>query len=186
MKPHHTSLVIVLILGSVSLALLGAWIFLGYEAKVFRDEIAVMSNEAKNRTALNTYLASIKSALRDAKTDLEVIDQRFIKRDKVSQFISLLEEKAAEASVLADVGSLTIETPENSRPILHLKISGSGAWENIVGFVSVLDTLPYVSRISGLTIAKKPLSAAQKDSEAPVEEYPWRFSIELSQSIEKE
>ncbi len=178
MKSHQTSYITVLILSFLALALLAAWIFLGYKAVEFKKDIAVMANDARNKLALDTYLSSVRTALRDSKSDLAIINTRFIDKDGIPEYIDTLEAYATSTGVRADF-TINLDSNENSREVLRVKISGAGEWEGITDFVSTLDSLPYASRIKSMSVSRNP---ASKDPESTV--VPWSFSLELAQFLE--
>jgi Tfp pilus assembly protein PilO len=179
MKSHRTSLVTVIILGILVVALLGAWIFFGYKASSYKKEIALLATEAKNKSALDAYLSSVRNALRDSKSDLAIIKSQFITKDEIPEFINLLESKASKSGVRADFSSININTDETSREVLKIKITGTGDWNNVTDFISTLDSLPYASHIGSINLNK--ISGAPQDKTIAL---TWGFSMELSQYLE--
>jgi hypothetical protein len=171
MKNSLTSTKVIL-LSLFSLAALAAWIFVVEQSFSHKSEVTIIEREAKQKSEESSYLISIKSALREAKDDIDLIRARFIDKDAIPDYISLLEGKAAASDIQVDFGAIDVDDKS-----LSIRMSGSGTWGDVVDFISVVDSMPYVSRIDGLNLNK---SNGQSTTTAAI----WNFNLHLVQYLD--
>ncbi len=181
MKNSSASKITVIFVSLCVLALLGVWVFLIYKTSALSNEITLIAAEARNRNSQSTYASAIRNTLRDSKDDLATIDNRFVNEDNVPEFINVLEDKAAQIGVKTNFGSINVEPARGDSPYpqLRVKMTGSGVWEKVVGFVSTLDALPYVARIENVNFIKVG-SNDEKNATTT-----WSFNVELVQYIKE-
>ncbi len=181
MKNSSTSKVTVIFLSLCVLVVLAAWIFLIYKSSQISGGIASIAEEARNRNSESTYASTVRNTLRNSKDALLRIENRFVTEEGVPEFINILEDKAAQVGVRADFGSINVEPTKGDSPYpqLRVKMSGSGRWEKIVGFISTLDALPYISRIESVNFIKMG-STDEKNATTS-----WSFNLELIQYIKE-
>lgn len=162
-------LITISVLSLLALGSLALWVFIGVKAHSLKDEAVSIESDMATKTSESAYLNSVRNVLKSSKSDLAAINSRFIDKDGVPSFIDLLERKAKTAGVQADFGSIVITPADAGGGTLKLSMTGSGTWSNIIQFISVLESLPYASRIetaSFSTIDKK-----------------WTFSLEFIQHL---
>jgi len=163
----------VILLAIFAILALAAWIFVLQQSYSHKSEVAVIEREAKEKSDESTYLLSIRSALRDAEGDIQVIRNRFIAKDAISDYIGLIEGKAESSGVNVEFGGI-----DDNEETLSIRMSGSGTWANIVDFVSAVDSMPYASRIDSLNISK-PVNSTSTTT-API----WNFNMHLVQYLD--
>jgi Tfp pilus assembly protein PilO len=163
-----------------ALVLLGAWIFIIYKSYSYKSQIATVSQELKTKSSENVYLTSLKTTLREAKSEAESIDKRFVSEEEIPSFITMLEDEASDLGVKVNFGSINLEEGEILDGKLKLQISGSGTWENVMGFIVTLDSLPYASTIEEMRVYNP--SAMSETGEITSE---WKFNVNLVQGLGK-
>ncbi len=163
-----------------ALILLGAWIFIIFKSYSYKGQIATISQELKTKSSENVYLTSLKTTLREAKSEAESIDKRFVSEEEVPSFITMLEDKASDLGVKVDFGSINLEEGEILDGKLKLQISGSGTWENVMNFIVLLDSLPYASTIEEMRLHNP--SAMSETGDVTGE---WKFNVNLTQGLGK-
>jgi Tfp pilus assembly protein PilO len=178
MKNKALSKIMVFLLSVTALLSLSAWVFLVYKSMELRKEIASLGTEARDKSSESAYLSSIRNTLRDSKEELAVIDGRFISKDSVPELINSLENKAAAERVNANFGSINVESPEEAHPTLRIKMTGSGTWERALSFITLLDSLPYVSRIENLNLTK-----GGGDGQGRSATTTWNFNMDIVQYL---
>jgi Tfp pilus assembly protein PilO len=163
-----------------AVVLLGAWVFITYKSYSYKSQIAAITQNIQSRSSEDSYLISLKTTLREAKDEAESIDKRFVPKEEVPSFITMLEDKAAKLGVKVDFGSINIEEGETLDGVLKLQISGSGTWSSVTEFIVTLDSLPYAATIEEMRIDNP--SATSETAEVTSE---WRFNINLKQQLGK-
>lgn len=150
------------LLAALALALLGAWGFLAYQGFMLRDRAAAADAADAERTERTAYLATVKGALRQSEADLAAIDGRFVGRDDVPDYITALEGLASREGVTVAMGSINLDEP-SEEPVgaLRLRVSVSGSWQNVTGFVARLESMPYASSLSSLSFTRRELPEGQ-------------------------
>lgn len=175
------SKVTVVFLSLCVLAIMGVWGFLIYKTGKTSSEISLIGTEARNKNSESSYISAVRNTMRDSKEELAKIDGRFVSEDSVPEFINVLEDRAAQTGIRADLGSINVEPARDDvpYPLLRVKMAGSGRWEKIVGFISTLDALPYVTRIENVTFIK----ASDNGSKSATT--TWSFNLDLVQYIKE-
>ncbi|MBI5134384.1 MAG: type 4a pilus biogenesis protein PilO [Candidatus Taylorbacteria bacterium] len=178
MKASKTAITILSIL---CLSLACGWAFLVYKAYSYKAEIAEASVAAKERLAESSYLASLRSLIKEEKEDIEEIEARFVPEEELPAFVEFLEESAVDAGIEATLGSLGLAAAAEGSSIapLSISISAKGPWASIVRFVSALDALPYASKIESVSMTKIESATPEKGVVA------WNARIEFVQYVEK-
>lgn len=181
MKKSSTPKITLIFLSLCVIVVLAAWIFLIYKSSHISGSIAFIAEEARNRSSESTYVSTVRNTLRDSKDALTAIENRFVAEESVPEFINVLEDKAAQVGVRTDLGSINVEPAKGDAPYpqLRVKMSGNGRWEKVVGFISTLDALPYVSRIEHVNFIKMG-SSDEKNATTS-----WSFNLELIQYIKE-
>ena len=175
-----TLMVAATIVCSTAVVLFGAWAFIAYKSFSFKRQIATISKELDTKSSQDSYLTSLKNTLRDSKVEMDSIDKRFVMKEGVPAFITMLENKAAELGVKVDFGSINIEEGEILDGTLKLQIAGSGTWTAVTNFIVALDSLPYASTIEEMRIYNP--SAMSEKAEITSE---WKFNVNLKQYLGK-
>lgn len=163
-----------------ALVLFGAWTYTVYKSFSFRNQAATISMNLQSKSSQDFYLTSLKNTLRDSKTEADLIDKRFVSKEGVPAFITMLENKAAELGVKVDFGSINIEEGEVLDGTLKLQISGSGTWNAVTDFIVALDSLPYASTIEEMRISN-PTAMSETAQVTP----EWKFNVNLKQYLGK-
>jgi hypothetical protein len=181
MNPEKTSPVFVIILSLVALCLLAGWSFISYRSAIIKTDIDTAISETRSQSTENIYLGSVRNALRDAKDDLLLVEDRFVDKDNVPEFISILEGIASRTDVRADLGSINIEQAnKGEHGTLRIRMTGAGTWENAISFVATLDSIPFASKIETLNFSKP------FDTEGRASTSTWNFNLELVQYLKEE
>lgn len=181
MKHNSLSKIGLITLSVLTIVFLSAWFYLIYKSALIRGEIVFIASEARNKTSENTHVTSLRSVLRDSKANLATIDSRFVNKEDLPNFISILENQAADIGIKVDIGSITPEAAnESTFPTIRIKMVGSGTWEKTIKFVATLDSLHYLSRIENLTLNK----VGSQDKEA-VATTTWNFNLDFVQYLKE-
>jgi hypothetical protein len=160
--------------------LFGAWVFIVYKSYSYKNQIATISEGIKTRSSEDSFLISLKSTLREAKNETQAIESRFILKEEVPSFITMLENKADTIGVKVDFGSINIEEGEVLDGTLKLQITGSGDWSEVTDFIVMLDSLPYAATIEEIRIYNP---SVMSESEEAVSD--WKFVVSLRQYLGK-
>lgn len=173
MTKKHT-----LILSALSIAallVLCLWVFLYIKGTSIKAEALAVESDIAAKRNDETYLASVHNALKNSKADIASIDARFINKDGIPAFIDLLESKISHAGIKADVGSIDIATDANGSEVLRLHITGTGSWENVLSFITALESLPTASKAESVTF--------QKTNDTDVKNTTWSFGVDFIQYL---
>lgn len=179
MKNNSISKIALVSLSLCTLVLLSAWAFLMYESGSLHTKIVEIALEAEDKSFESTYSSSVRNTLREAKADLSLIDQRFVEKDLVPEFINVLEQKGDASGAQVNLGSINVE-PGAPYGLLKIRMTGSGTWEQMLSFVSVLDSLPYVLRIDNLSFTKRGIGTTGAQATTS-----WGFNLDIVQYVKE-
>lgn len=173
MKTRSTYTSISVLFAVIALTCAVAWIYIVRESYSMKIEIATTETNIENSTTRNEYLSSLKNVLENSKTDLALIDGKFISKDEIPGLIDLIDGKAQDLGVTLSVGSLNFDETATTFPReLKIHATGSGAWGSDIKFISYLESLPYASKINNLMLtAQKGVSKDGSNS--------WNFSADI-------
>jgi hypothetical protein len=132
----------------LSFGCIGAWSFILYTSFSLKGKIASISSQADSAQARDAHTLSLKSALRESRDSVTLINSRFITKDGIPAFIDLLEVKADALGLTVNLDSINLD--QN----LHIHITGSGSWKSAVSYVSTLEALPYAVSLDNLMLSK--------------------------------
>lgn len=175
-----TSRSAIILLGTISLALVCGWALLVYLSYSYKADIAEASAADRERVSESSYLASLRALMREEEADIQAIEERFIQEEDIPLFVESLEDKASQSGVEATLGSLNLGNAAEGSAIapLSVSIAAKGPWQSLVRFVSALDYLPYASKIEGVSFSKI-------ESSAPEAQGAWNARIDFIQYVEK-
>lgn len=151
-----------------------AWVFLIHKSYSMKADIASVLNTSNKVASRNAYLNSLKTTLEDSKSDLQVIDGRFVTKDGIPALIDSIDAMALSSGVAATIGSINLEDKSDSNlRTLHIHITGSGSWKGDIGFISNIENLPYAARVENLSLS------AQKGATESASNL-WSFSTDAT------
>ena len=178
MKPSKTALVA---FSLVFLALAAAWGFLVFWSYSFKGDIERAAEEERQKSSEGSYLASLRTLMREEKGDIDAIGSIFIHEEEIPAFVESLEKKASEAGVDAGLGSLSLGSGDEGSNIVPLSIgiAGRGSWGNLMRFIASLDSLSTASKIDGVLLSKIESSSPE------TKEVVWNARIDFTQYVEK-
>lgn len=154
MKLSQKHVVIISVLGFITMIALSSWIFLAIKSNsLHKEALAIHAEILKNKTDA-TYLNSIRTALKNSKSDIALLEKRFINPDEVPQFIDLLESKASAVGVKADFGSIDIHHDETSNGTLRIRMTAIGSWNTVTTYINTLESLPYALNVDSVVLSK--------------------------------
>jgi Tfp pilus assembly protein PilO len=175
LKTPYTFFVAILLV--IVLGLFGAWCFFVYRSSALRGEIAALQSASDEVSAKESKLISLKNVMRDSKDDIDLISSRFIAKDDIPKFIDMLETDAQGANVKADLSSINLEDGEPSAiRALKVHVSGSGSWKDSVGFIALIESLPYALSVDSLSLSKTGDSGKNKSD-------TWNWNADITASV---
>jgi hypothetical protein len=177
MKARSTTAGFIGFLAILACLIAASWAFLVWKSMGLKGEVAAVTLEARESSSKESYLASVRNALREAKSDLDAIESRFIDRESVPAFIDLLERKALEAGVDADFGSIDLDQAGQAKDTLRIRMSGFGTWDGIIHLISILDSMPYSLRVDSIRVSR---SQATEEKALAL---PWNFNLDIIQHL---
>lgn len=172
MKARTTTFIPIVLLSCALAAALFSWGYITYKSHALRKEAALIQTEAKLGATRGSYFLSIKNVLRDSRKEIAAIEGRFVQKEKVPEFVSLLESMAERSAVKIDFGSLNLDDATK----LRIRMTGSGSWIDVASFIRDLEALPYAARIESVQIAKAPSQEGKPNA-------GWNFNLELVEQI---
>ncbi|HEU0080816.1 MAG TPA: hypothetical protein VFQ72_02215 [Candidatus Paceibacterota bacterium] len=150
---YKASLVIAL---AAAVALAAAWGFIAYRSSVLRDQIVGLEEKAAAALARGQRAQEARAALRETGAAIRSVDARFLSKDDIPGFISLVESQGAAAGVKADVGSIDLDEKGDLSELktLRLRLTAKGAWKDCVAYAAALEDLPYAVQVDALALSK--------------------------------
>jgi Tfp pilus assembly protein PilO len=172
-----TNTVLIAVALAVLLALLGALGFIVYQSYAYKADIAAMQSAARDASALAARQAALERNLKGSKADLDAVDARFVREGEVSDFVDMLEKTADAQGVNANIGSLSLEPNARDGGIkaLTLRVDGTGTWNQVLGFMAALESMPYALRVNVASLQKVLGDGAPGGV--------WRFAADLRQYV---
>lgn len=171
MKHTSTHTVIISILTGILLLSLSVWVFLIIQSNSIKSENSNVEAKIITGGAHESYLNSIRTVLKRSKNELAIIHGQFIKKDNVSEFISLLEAEALANNLDTDFSSIDSTPKDALRDTLKIRITSSGTWIHTMRFIKMLESLPYASKIEELTLVK--------EADPEKKTFVWKTNINL-------
>jgi len=174
MKSTRTRTITISILCLGIAVFLGLWIFFIVGGRALKNESIAIESDSASKMSQGRYFTSIRQALKGSKAELALVDSRFIDKDGIPKFISLLESKSVQSGVDTDFGLIDTLPQTENHSILRVRITGSGSWINTMLFITSLESLPYASEVETISLAK----GAEKSN-------VWGFNLELTMYLEE-
>lgn len=177
--------ILLYIVSALLVALIGFLVFLVYQSYAYKDQIAVLISETAVAAHRRTSLSSLEAAVADAQPSAALIHSRFIEEEAVPDFISSLERLGVERSTPINIISVDLDkvdpkaVKKGEKPglrALRMRLDGVGSWQQNMGFIAALETLPSAISVQGVSLAKS----------APPEGEPqktWRFTLDIIQYV---
>lgn len=148
-KKLIASIILVVLLNSL---VLWGW-FYAHSLLKGQDEII---KQQRQKLALNEKSfqnsSSLKVLLEEIKGEKQVIDDIFINRENVINFIESLESLAKQTDVLIKIGSVNIENAKNGS--LNLQINLRGDFRQTFHYLVLLENLPYLIDVERVNFRK--------------------------------
>lgn len=117
------------------------------------DQLAMLEEQ---RAQEASYL-KLQRLAKDTTEDREKLQSFFLRQESDSiDFLNLVETISPEAGVALETNGLEVLKEKNSdEEWIQASFSFSGSRENVQNFVQVLETLPYVLRLTGLDMTAR-------------------------------
>ncbi len=138
----------------LTVAVAAAWGFLIYKSSVYRAEMSVIAQAIADASIKVSKDTLIQESLDEARASVEEISGYFIAESEIPDFISLIEKSAKDRGVSLGIGSINFAVAaegESSRT-LSLRLTGTGAWRDLINFVIFIEGLPNALDIKGLNL----------------------------------
>jgi Tfp pilus assembly protein PilO len=135
----------------------GALAFMIFEiekkATVLQEQLT--SIEAENKRESNFYTLQKKSE--ESVEDRLVIEKYFLPQSSDSiDFLNRVEQLAPQSGVTLETEALEEATDKKTKQkYIEAKFSFSGTEENVEQFIEILESLPYMSRITAVSISQQ-------------------------------
>lgn len=183
---------LIYIIALILIALITVLSFIVYKSYEYKAQTASLVAETALLGHQRTSISSIRAALVSAQSAVATIESRFIKETDVPDFISSIERLGVDNSVSinivsVDLDKIEVKVPKKSEPKpttpvvppprnLRMRIDGTGSWQQVIRFISALE-----SRQSALTVQSMSLAKTVPPAERPQE--TWRFSADITQFV---
>lgn len=166
--------VIVLITLLVSAVYAGIFIYI----KNTNIEIAELASTIDQQIQIEERLRSIKNIVEDTALNRAKLDSYFVGQDDIVHFIEAVEALSSITGEEITIASVDLEEGDNTSAyqFLRLRLTTSGAWEETIHFIALLEALP-----NHILVERGSLELRSTDEEAG----EWRGSFDIKVAMLK-
>jgi len=177
---NKISLNLVLVSVLLLLLLLSAiFLFNKFSSKVDNLSDIMAEIESVNQLALNS--SDTTRLVLSLKEDREILGAYFVNQKTTVYFIEKLEEIAGLLDLELVLKNVSIEEYKifgnKKEDLFHLNVAVSGEYEDIIKFISVLETMPTRTRFRSVSISEGESQSVGRSAQEIVSVAPWRAEI---------
>jgi hypothetical protein len=152
-----TKIIAILVLLATIAVTIFYWFFISTIIE-YKKVSASAANELFNLQQKRERLSELRNIVRVTETDRNRLDSYFIKKDEAVNFIRQIETLGRQAEAPIEIVTVGIEAVRGDidvaeRLVLHLKAEGD--LTNIVHLFSLLESMPYATRLSSARIEER-------------------------------
>lgn len=154
MKKPLTALILAAIL---FIATAGFYFFFYSAIRASQEDVARLEEGMREAQARERLNRTLEILVRDTEKERATLAQHFVSADGVVGFIEYLEGLGRRAGATVKVGAIDVGESFLATRLDHLTltISASGSFASVARFVSLLETLPYISVIDEMSLEKR-------------------------------
>ncbi len=124
------------------------------------DEIAAARSEAEAASGREQFQKAASAFLSDTERERQELSTFIVQDADFVAAIETIEASAKREKVSVSVGSVTVENKTHQfHEVVTMTLSARGGFASLVAFAASLESLPFASRVQGLSIE----SAADKE-----------------------
>ena len=140
----------------INLICIGISVFLFLTIQSKNRSIGVMQSSIESILGANDQSVVLKNVLDETKKDRQKIQEFFVDKDSIADFLEYIESLGKSAGVKASVSVLSEEDHFSvsgmKAPVLKLVIGATGSWQGIYRYLNLLENLPYREEISAVSL----------------------------------
>ncbi len=153
MITKHTLIVMLLSLG-FCLVVIGLFAGFYYYIDSKQKQLTENTRHVAELRANSNELATLMNVVTQSAAEREKLFTYVLTEEDVIDFLALLETLAAEQGIEYKTENINEKKHSNQFKTLTLNISAYGAYQGVVHFIALLETLPYQSSISEINLIK--------------------------------
>ncbi len=144
------------VMGTVTIAIIVGYWYLYQDLMETTATISNLSMKIDQAQKKEMFFESTQEIVKDTAADLPKIASYFIDKDSVGDFIGSIEKTARAQGLDFNVDSVTVSDikGQSNYEYLNLAIRTIGAWSPTVNYISMLENLPYQTRVDEIMLSK--------------------------------
>jgi|SRR3989344_862 len=163
--------------------------FLFFSVKTKNEKAVTLRVEVRNDFAKGESLRMIKALLVDNDEEIRKLEEFFVPKDGVTEFLSSLESLGRVRGITLTVGSVSVDPKTKGeasfKETLRIRLETSGVWQETFRFLGALESLPYELNIENVSFSLSSSEGALSFSEFPAKRVPssnetWKGFFEIT------
>jgi hypothetical protein len=158
----------------------GAYSFIYFKIQQNSKHFAELSDEIDLLEAKKKNLKSVKNDIFETTALRDEIDNHFIPKDGVVNFLNSIQALGAKTNLKLEVGSVSVEPLSPVSEIfenVNVKMNFSGKWPNVYRFLAVTELMPFKVTVDEAGLDK--VSGAVPDDKKIRVEDTWKGTLNI-------
>lgn len=158
MKSSFSTLSLLLFSGASVLLVGGAYGFLYFKILSYQRDLAELQTEEASSFIEERLNRSLGALVRETAEERSVIDRHFVSPEGVVAFIEEVENLGRKAGATIEVRGVEVAAEASGSDVIEnliLTLSGGGSYEKAARLASLLENIPYVSRVAKFSLERR-------------------------------
>lgn len=172
-----------ILLISFIIVFLGAYIYLYERAVILFAQAKEIRSRIIEETAKDRELENIRSDIKASLGNYEKVQDLFISKEFVGDFLEGLENLGREIGVLVVTESVTnkeLNPSVSDKEEMNIFLTVRGSQENTIAYLKLLELLPYKIRIDNALLQKGESIGVDKKGQQKISPNVWQLSTNVS------
>lgn len=158
MKSSFSTFLLLLFSGVSIFLVAGAYGFLYFKILSYQRDLAELQTEVANSFAEERQNKSLGALVRETAEERALIDRHLVSPEGVVAFIEEVENLGRKSGVTLEVRGVDVVAETSGGSVIEnllLTLSGGGSYERAARFASLVENIPYVSRVTKFSLERR-------------------------------
>lgn len=158
MKSSFSTFSLLLFSGVSIFLVAGIYGFLYFKILSYQKDLAELQTEAVSSFMEERLNSSLGALVRETAEERSVIDRHFVSPEGVVAFIEEVEGLGRKSGATLEVRGVEVAAPASGSDVIEnliLTLSGGGSYERTARFASLVESIPYVSRVTKFSLERR-------------------------------
>jgi Tfp pilus assembly protein PilO len=166
----------------LSIVGIGVWYGLFSYIKRTAEAASAIENQYQEKITADARDKSLKELLRTIDLNNDSLSTRVIDRDGTVSFLEFIESTAKSVGLGITMNAVKIEeepTDKNTYEYLKLSFTTQGSWQDTYTFLSIVESLPYKSKINKVLFSQTSITEPSKDQKT-IQKSSWKADYDIA------